>query len=321
MKPEVLIITTGGTIASQSNTPIIQGSELIQAVPELSDYANIEVEEFARIGSYDMTPEHWLKLVKRIKVILDEKRDLTCIIVTHGTDSLEETAFFLNLTHLSSTPVVLVGSMRYSNEISADGPANLIDAVRVGICRESIGKGVLVVMNNNISAARDLVKKHNRRIDAFPPTELGYLGSVDDEKVLFHHSPSKPHTFQSDFNIYRIESLPKVEILQDFTGLHPSILTYFIGRPIDGLVISTMAGGRYSFGLAGMVKLGEEHKPIAISSRISSGRIMGSHSTSYPGSPIVVANDLPPNKARILLMLTLTKTRNASQIQDYFERY
>jgi len=115
-----------------------------------------------------MTPEIWLGLLKRINVVLNEKPDLACIVITHGTDTMEETAFFLNLTHRRKTPIILVGSMRSSSEISADGPANLLNAVRVGISKEAVGKGVMVVMNENISAGRDLVKMNNRRVDAFP---------------------------------------------------------------------------------------------------------------------------------------------------------
>lgn len=318
VKPKILIITTGGTIASKTNAPLIEGSELIQAVPELSEYGDIEVEEFIRIGSSKMTPEVWLKLVKRINAILNAKPDLTCIIITHGTDTMEETAFFLNLTHRWKTPIILVGSMRSSNEVSADGSANLLNAVRVGVSAEAIGNGVMVVMNDNISAGRDLLKMNNRRVDAFPSTELGFIGFVDPEKVTFYRSPIKPHTVNSEFNVYALESLPKVDIVQDFAGLDPDILSYFTNRPNQGLVISSFAGGRVSNGVGEIFKLPANHKPIVISSSIKGGRIMGSNSK---GSPIIIANDLPSNKARILLMLSLTKTNEIAKIQDYFNKY
>ena len=156
IKPHVLVITTGGTIASQTNAPLVAGHELIQAVPVLTQYADIEVEELIRVGSSRMTPAHWLLMIKRIQQAVAERPDLACIIITHGTDTMEETAFFLNLTHRSKVPIILVGSMRSSNEISADGPANLLNAIRVGTSPEAMGKGVLVVLNENISAARDL---------------------------------------------------------------------------------------------------------------------------------------------------------------------
>jgi L-asparaginase len=260
----------------------------------------------------------WLKLVQRIGSVLDETPDIRCIIITHGTDTMEETAFFLNLTHTKNTPIILVGSMRSSDEISADGPANLVNAVRVGLSEEAVGKGVMVVMNDNISAARDLRKAHNRRVDAFQATDHGYLGFVDPEKVTFYRTPLKPHTMNSEFNVYQLDSLPTVDILQDFAGLDLDILSYFLQRPSRGLVISSFAGGRVSRAMAQLLELPTNHKPIVIASSIKEGRIMGS---SPPGTPIIVANDLPANKARILLMLALTKTTDIAQIQTYFHQY
>lgn len=317
-KPRVLIITTGGTIASKTEAPALEGHQLIHAIPELTEYGDIEVEEFVNIGSSQMTPEIWLKLVKRINTALNENPDLACIVITHGTDTMEETAFFLNLTHKRTTPVILVGSMRSSDEISADGPVNLINAVRVGISPEAIGKGVMVVMNDNISAARDLLKMNNRRVDAFPSTDLGFIGFVDPEKVTFYRSPIKPHTVQSEFNVYELDSLPKVDIVQDFAGLDAGILSYFMDRPNQGLVISSFAGGRVSKGISEVYNLSADHKPVVISSSIKGGRIMGSNPI---GTPVIIANDLPSNKARILLMLSLTQTTDIIKIQDYFNEY
>ena len=318
LKPQVLIITTGGTIASKTDAPLIEGHELIQAVPELKNYADIEVDEFINIGSSKMTPSIWLQLVKHIKYALDSKPDIKSVIITHGTDTMEETAFFLNLTHQSKVPIVLVGSMRSSNEISADGPANLINALRVSISPEAIGKGVLVVMNDNISAARDLLKMNNRRVDAFPSTELGFMGFCDPEKVTFYRSPIKLHTLESEFNVYDLDSLPEIDIVQDFAGFDREILTYFSNRPNQGLIISSFAGGRLSTGFSEIFSFPESHKPVVISSGIKGGRIMGSNSK---GSAIIISNDLPPNKARILLMLALTRTRDMNTIQNYFNTY
>ncbi len=317
-KPKVLIITTGGTIASTTDSTAIEGSELIRAVPQLLDYAEIEVEEFMNIGSSKMTPNMWLRLVKRVNAVIDEKPNLRCVVITHGTDTVEETAFFLNLTHKRKTPIILTGSMRSSDEVSADGPANLINAVRVGISEDAIGKGVMVVMNENISSGRDLLKAHNRRVDAFLASDKGYLGFVDPEKVTFHHSPIKRHTINSEFNVNVLDSLPKVDILYDFAGLDTAILSYFLKRPNQGLVISSFAGGRVSSGIEPIINLPEDHKPIVVSSSIKEGRIMGSNPE---GTPIIVSNELPPNKARILLILALTKTNDIEKIQKYFDTY
>ena len=317
-KPQVLIITTGGTIASKINAPLIEGHELIQAVPELKKYAAVQVDEFVSIGSSKMTPSIWLELVKYIRTALISRPEIKAVIITHGTDTMEETAFFLNLTHQSRVPIVLVGSMRSSDEISADGPANLINAVRVGISPEAIGKGVMVVMNDNISSGRDILKMNNRRVDAFPSTERGFIGFCDPEKITFYRSPVKIHTDKSEFNVYDLDSLPKVDIIQDFAGSDPKILTYFANRPNRGLVISSFAGGRLSGGFGEIYNFPATHKPIVISSSIKEGRIMGSHPK---GTPIIIANDLPSNKARILLMLSLTRTTDIREIQDNFNQY
>jgi len=312
------IITTGGTIASKTDAPLMEGHELIRAVPQLTELAEVEVEEYIRIGSSKMTPMIWLDLAKRINAILQETPDLACIIVTHGTDTMEETAFFLNLVHKWDIPVVLVGSMRSSNELSADGPANLLHALRVGISKEASGKGVLVVMNDNIYAGRDLEKRNNRRVDAFPATERGFLGFVDPEKVVFYRSPLKKHTTDSDFDVYELDSLPEVDLLKDFAGMDPAILDYFLARDAEGLIIASFAGGRMSKAGEKVLQLPAGSKPVVIASSIRGGRIMGSHP---PGSPLVISNDLPPNKARILLMLALTRTRDALEIQQLFDAY
>lgn len=317
-KPKVLIITTGGTIASQTKSPMIEGPALVQAVPQIAEFAEIEVEEFVRIGSSKMTPGIWLDLVKRIKIILEEKPEFKCIIITHGTDSMEETAFFLNLTHQSKIPIVLVGSMRSADRTSADGPINLLNAIRVGLSEDAKGKGVMVVMNDNIHAARDLLKMNNTRVDAFPSTERGFLGGIDQESINFFRTPTKPHTSESEFNVYKMTELAQVDIVSDFAGFDAAILSYYLNRPSQGLVISSFAGGRMSNGFNGLRDLDEKHKPIVIASSIKAGRIPGSHTK---GSPIIIANDLPPNKARVLLMLALTVTSDPVQIQEIFNKY
>lgn len=318
-KPQVLILSTGGTIASRTDAPLIDGPELVQAVPQLLDHAEIQVEQFVKIGSSKMTPEVWLRLVKRIHRALEENPELAAIIITHGTDTMEETAFFLNLTHRSDVPVVLVGSMRSSNEVSADGPANLINAVRVGISEEAKGKGVLVVLNENISSGRDLWKRNNRRVNTFESPDFGFLGFADPDKVVFYREPVKPHTNKSEFDVLELDALPQVDILRDFAGFDKEIFDYFHQRESQGLVVSTFAGGRSSQGvLAGVSSLKKGDKPTVISSGVRGGRIFGSQRGN---SPVIMANDLPPNKARILLMLALTQTSKPEEIQRIFDRY
>ena len=177
--PVVRVIATGGTIASRPGDDQLTGSALIEAVPQLAGVAQVEVEEFSRIGSSGMTPDHWLLLAKRINELLDAEPDISGIVVTHGTDTMEETAYFLHLTIKDLRPVVLTGSMRSATAISADGPANLLTAVRVAADTNAGGRGVLVVLNDEVHSARDVRKTDNNRIDTFLSAEWGALGVVD----------------------------------------------------------------------------------------------------------------------------------------------
>jgi L-asparaginase len=318
-KPEVLVLTTGGTIASRTDAPLIAGPALVQAVPELTDHANVSVEEFSVIGSSKMTPKHWLGLVQRINTQFSENDNLTGIVITHGTDTLEETAYFLNLTVKSDKPVVLVGSMRSANEVSADGPANLINAVRVAISEQAVNQGVLVVLNEDITAARDVWKTDNRRVQTFQGSNVGHIGTVDPDGVRFYHRVLQPHTTNSEFDVSRLATLPQVLILSDFTGIDESLVRDFGNQEMGGLVVRTFAGGRMSAGmLAGLASLEQRNTPTVITSRVPGGRIVSAPAYDFPA---VLSNGQQDNKARILLMLALTQTSELSEIQRIFDTY
>lgn len=317
--PQVLILTTGGTIASRTDAPLVDGPALVQAVPELLTYANVQVEEFSVIGSSKMTPAHWLALAKRINERFSSAGDLAGIVVTHGTDTMEETAYFLNLTVKHDRPVVLVGSMRSSNEISADGPANLINAVRVAVDTQALGQGVLVVLNEDISAARDVWKTDNRRVQTFEGSDVGHVGTVDPDGVRFYHRSLQPHTTASEFDVSTIDALPDVMILSDFTGIDRTVVERFASQPMDGLIVRTFAGGRMSAGmLAGLENLAASGVPTVVTSRVPKGRIVSAPGYEFPA---IVANGQQDNKARILLMLALTRTSELAEIQRIFDTY
>lgn len=318
-KPAILILTTGGTIASRTDAPMIAGPALVQAVPQLTDYANISVEEFSMIGSSKITPKHWLGLAQRINSEFSNNDDLAGIVITHGTDTLEETAYFLNLAVKSDKPVVLVGSMRSADEISADGPANLINAVRVAITEQAVGQGVLVVMNEDITSARDVWKTDNRRVQTFQGSNVGHIGTVDPDGVRFYHRVLQPHTTKSEFDVSSLKALPNVFILSDFTGIDEPIVHNFGSQKMDGLVVRTFAGGRMSSGmLAGLASLEQRNTPTVVASRVPGGRIV--EAPDY-GFPVVVSNGQQDNKARILLMLALTRTSELGEIQRIFDTY
>jgi len=317
--PRVLVLTTGGTIASRTDAPMEAGSDLVGAVPALLDHAAIEVEEFSRIGSSQMTPGHWLRLAERVNEAFESDPELAGVVITHGTDTMEETAFFLNLTVRFSRPVVLVGSMRSSNEISADGPANLLNAVRVAVRPAARGKGVLVVLNEDISAARDVWKTDNRRVHTFRSPEFGFLGVVDPDTVMFYRTSLRPHTTNSEFDVGSLETLPRVEVVSDYAGFDGTAIDDMILRSPDGIVLATFAGGRMSAGARqGVSAAVEAGIPVVVSSRVPGGRIIG-NPVGQLGA--VVARDIPPHKARILMMLALTQSRNVIQIQRVFDTY
>ena len=318
-KPDVLILTTGGTIASRTDAPLIAGPALVQAVPQLTDHANISVEEFSVIGSSKMTPKDWLGLAQRINARFSENDGLAGIVITHGTDTLEETAYFLNLTVKSERPVVIVGSMRAADEVSADGPSNLINAVRVAISEQAVSQGVLVVLNEDITSARDVWKTDNRRVQTFRGSNVGHIGSVDPDGVRFYHRILQPHTTRSEFDVSSLVALPRVNILSDFTGIDEALVRNFGNQDMAGLVIRTFAGGRMSTGmLAGLASLENRGIPTVITSRVPGGRIVSAPDYDFSA---VVSNGQQDNKARILLMLALTKTSELSEIQRIFNTY
>ena len=316
-KSSIVVISTGGTIAGRTGAAQIDGKTLVAAVPDLAKHAQIEVEEFSRIGSSQITPDHWLRMAKRVNRLFEENEDLTGIVITHGTDTLEETAFFLNLTVKDPRPVVLVGSMRVSDEISADGPANLLNAVRVAVAPSAVGKGVLVVLNEDIATARDVWKTDNRRVHTFRSPEFGFLGVVDPDEVVFYRATLHPHTTQSQFDVSSLEALPRVVPVEDYTGSDGALLDSVVKTEPDGIVVATFAGGRMSphtrRALSNVLK---GALPVVIASRVPGGRIVSGSSNGT-----IVARDLSPRRARILLMLALTVTRQRSTIQEIFDRY
>ncbi|MBK8505795.1 MAG: asparaginase [Saprospiraceae bacterium] len=317
-KPKIIIITTGGTIASRVEAPMVAGHALVQAVPQLLDHAEIEVIEFSQIGSSKITPDHWLSLAKKINELFRNDANLSGIVVTHGTDSMEETAFFLHLTVKDRRPVILTGAMKTSDEVSADGPANLINAVRLAVDSAAIDQGVLLVMNENILSARDAWKTDNRRPETFQSTGFGYLGVVDPDRILFYRKLTHPHTLQTSFDIMQIHTLPRVELISDFTGFDATILDYFGTRNLDGFVFQSFAGGRLSKGAEEGLHRLTKKIPVVIASKVPQGRIIGNPN---PHLSVVYAHDLPANKARILLMLSLQHDHSVEFIKQAFNQY
>ena len=318
--PVVRVIATGGTIASRPGDDQLTGSALIEAVPQLAGVAQVEVEEFSRIGSSGMTPDHWLLLAKRINELLDDEPDISGIVVTHGTDTMEETAYFLHLTIKDLRPVVLTGSMRSATAISADGPANLLTAVRVAADTNAGGRGVLVVLNDEVHSARDVRKTDNNRIDTFLSAEWGALGVVDSDGVIFRRSSETLHTVQALPSLAGVETLPAVPIVADFAGNDAMVLRSWAKQGVAGIVVQAFGGGRTSPEMRRAIsEIASEGIPVVLASRVPEGRVIGSGQQAQSG--VVAGGDLPPHKARVLLMLALLHSSDGTEIQAIFDTH
>src|SRR6187397_2884831 len=285
-KPIVYVLSTGGTIAGSgsSSTDLsnykpgaILGEQLVKAVPQIAQLADVRVEQVVNVNSSDITIENWLTLAKRINAILKETPAVAGFVITSGTNTLEETAYFLNLTIKSDKPVVLVGSMRPSTAISADGPLNLLNAVRTAIAPEAKGKGTLIVLNDEINAARDTTKTNTLRVETFRAPELGILGYVDEDKVSYYRATTKRHTVNSEFDVTALTALPKVTILYSYIEPDATLIQAAIKSGAKGIVIAGTGNGTLSIFEANAVKevnaMPAASRPAVVrSSRVGNGR-------------------------------------------------
>lgn len=319
--PRVLVIATGGTIAGQSTGGQLTGAQIVEAVPAVGEIARVEVEEFSRIGSSSMTPDHWLRLSRRINEIFAEDERLAGVIVTHGTDTMEETGYFLHLTVEDERPVVMVGSMRNASAVSADGPANLLSGVRVAIAGASAGRGVLVVLNDEIHSARDVRKTDNNRVDTFRSVEWGALGVVDADRIVYRRALESVHTGRSEVRVPdAVTELPEVAIVADYTGHDGSSVREAAARGVGGIVVQAFGGGRASPEMRrAIAEVAGEGLPIVLASRVPEGRVMGG--IAAPERHVVAAGDLPPHRARVLLMLALLRGVDGEALQRLFDTH
>jgi len=331
--PVVWVLSTGGTIAGQgsSSTDLsnyqpgtLRGEDLVKAVPEIRNVADVKVEQVANVNSSDLTIANWLTLANRINGIFAGDSKVAGVVVTHGTNTLEETAFFLNLTVKSDKPVVVVGAMRPATAISADGPLNLLNAIRTAAAPEARGKGALVVMNDEINGARDVTKTNTYRVETFRAPELGYLGYVDEDKISFYRTSTKRHTANSEFDVRGLTALPKVDIVYSYIQPSPEIVHALIGSGDKGIVFAgTGAENISSFEkdpLKEVLSLPAESRPILIrASRAGNGRV--NPRDEYDQMGMIPADNLNAQKARILLMLALTVTKDPNQIKRIFSEY
>lgn len=328
-KSTIYILATGGTIAGQGATNVASGykagvitvDQLLSAVPGLNEVANIKAEQVANIGSQDMNDEVWLKLAKRINVLLAQP-EVDGIVVTHGTDTQEETAYFLNLTVKSEKPVVLVGSMRPSTAISADGPRNIYTAVACAADPSSKNKGVMVVMDDKILGADDLTKTNTLYVETFQNPNYGPLGLVYNGKPIYYRESMKKHTSHSEFDVTNLNRLPRVEVILSYSNATDLFVNAAMQHGTKGIVVAGVGNGNMTTvmlnALADAVK-----KDVAVvrSSCIMTGPTAQWDEVDDDKYGFAASWFINPYRARVLLMLALTKTNDYKEIQRMFTEY
>jgi L-asparaginase len=331
-KPKIGIILTGGTIDSAGRDRLdlawyieagkrIDNAELFARIPELRDIAEVQEIPFRRLPSQALIDKDWFDLVDTIHTAI-EKDKLDGVVVTHGTNTLEETAYFLHLTLKTTKPVVLVGAMRPSSAVSADGYLNIINAVRTAASESSHGLGCLVVMNDTIFSARDVTKNSTYRIEAFQSRDVGPLGFADsDARVIYYHHPLRPHTTKSRFGADKLASLPRVDIVISYVGADGALIEAAANAGAQGIVSAATGAGRPTPPEDALFD--EAHRRsgliMCLCSRVASGRTVRSPGLRKRG--FVAGDNLQPWKARILLALSLTQTRDPDEIQAIFDTY
>jgi len=328
-KPAVRILATGGTIAgaqsSQQSYGYKSGSfkveDLIAAVPNLGDLAQLSGEQVANIGSQDMNDAVWLKLAKRANELL-ATRDVDGIVVTHGTDTMEETAFFLNLTVASDKPVVLVGSMRPATAISADGPGNLHEAVAVAASPGARGRGVLVVLNDEIHAARNVTKTDTTSVETFKSLNRGPQGLVHTAHIAWFQPTDRKHTTRSEFAGKLPAELPRVDIIFAHANMSPSLIDAAVKGGAKGLVVAGVGDGNMTKpAVDALARAAKTGVVVVRSTRLAGGLVLRNNEVNDDQMGFVASGEFTAPKARVLLQLALTKTRDPKQIQRMYDEY
>lgn len=326
----ILLISMGGTISARGHSRCdlkdyvsgqLTAEDFLKDIPEITSIANIEVLQMDNVSSTEINEQHWIDMQKVVTKAL-EKDAFDGVVITHGTNTLEETAYFLHLTIPTTKPIVLVGAQRPFTAISSDAHINLLHAIRVAVDPSAHEKGVLVVANDEISCAREVTKTNTYRLETFQSGQFGYLGYVDpDDTVQFYRSPARLHTIQSEFAQRTYEHMPKVGIIYSYAGASGDLIRHITKEKLyDGIIMAGTGAGRYSpdedRALEEAVNSGVM---VVRGSRVGNGRVV--EMEHYNRYPAVCADNLIPQKARILLMLAMSSYTDTASIQHIFNTY
>ena len=331
-QPKVHIVATGGSISNLGPHRLdyymytevggrLTIEEMLDRIPEARDIADITAENILGVGSTAIGPPEMLQMAKRINQVFREQPDVAGIVVTHGTATLEETAYFLHLTVKSSKPVVVTGAMRPPSAVGTDADLNLLDAIRVAAYPDSGGKGVLTVLNNQIHCARDVTKTNALRVETFRPNELGFLGYVDsDLQVLFYRAPLRKHTTAAEFDVTNLDQLPRVDVVYSYAGSDGVLIKAAHNAGAKGLIVAGYGSGNLSDEMSGAAAEAARQGTVVVrASRVFTGRVVTTPKNEERG--LLASDDLLPQKARILLILALTVTSDRQRIQRMFYQY
>jgi len=331
-KPAINVIGTGGTISSMGQDRFdftryaevgrrISIKESLDRIPEVNDLANIVSEDFLSVASSDIGPVEWIQIARRINQVFADEPLCDGIVLTHGTGTMEETAYFLQLSVKSSKPVVMTGAMMPLTAIGTDADRNLYHAIMAASHTDTAGRGVLVCLNNQIHSAREVTKTDPLRVETFQTPGLGALGYADsDGEVVFYRSTVRKHTTSTVFDVGTLECLPRVDIVPIYAGCDDLLMNAVRNNQSQGVVLAGVGGGSGTGAIKESAeKAIKEGLVVVSSSRTATGRAILSPGRQKSG--LIVADDLPPLKARILLMLALSVTKDLQVIQEMFYDY
>jgi len=319
--PRVRLVATGGTISNRTGGRLT-AEDLVNSMPGIERFVRPEFEQFANISSGSLTVKQWIDLANRINTLFSDDSDLAGIVVTSGTDTLEETAYFLDLTVHSDKPVVIVGSMRNPSTLGYEGAANLLEGYRVAGDPASRGKGVLVVLNDEINSAREVTKTDAHRLQTFQSRDYGFLGVVDADRVIYYRDVVKRHTRKSEFDVSHIEELPRVDVVLTYQGATGDIIKAVVDQGAKGIVIAAAGAGATSGTQDEGIRYATEKGVFVVTTtRTGGGRIASKSRMSSMSRLQIQGEDLAPIKARILLMLALSRTQDGADIQRMFTEY